>query len=160
MPKERLQTLTGDQQTAATATKNIQKSQRGPRRNKGGQLHLDSNEAQKFVLIKITRNTGVKQIISFALPKIKEEWTVELNGFSLDIAKVLTATEIIKSRAPFLHQSTKLITSVQVIAKDDKIENPTGETKTYSGVSVTLSKNPFESVDSVGYQKPKPRTFI
>lgn len=74
-------------------------------------LMIEENEEGKTCLIKITRNTGTRQIINYALSKIKTDFKVEMNAFSLDMAKAIEATEIMKTRAPFLHQETKLIQS-------------------------------------------------
>ena len=52
-------------------------------------LMVEENEEKKHVLIKITRNSGIRQIINFSLPRIKNEWVVEMNAFSMDITKVL-----------------------------------------------------------------------
>ena len=44
-------------------------------------------------------------------------------------------------------------------AKEQK-EGDTESSRIRSGISITLSKDQFESVDPVGYQKPKPRQFL
>ena len=85
-----------------------------------------------------------------------------MNAFSMDITKVLQATEIIKTRTPFLHQENKLITSEKEITfkskRDDEPDHVT--MRMFSGISVTLSRNPLVGVDPICYQKPKPRQFI
>jgi hypothetical protein len=53
-------------------------------------------------LVKIARGTGTRQVINHALFKLKNDWKVEINAFSMDICKVLRATEILKTRIPFL----------------------------------------------------------
>jgi len=78
-------------------------------------LNLEEDVENKTSLVKITRNSGVRQIINFALPKIWSEWKVEFNAFSLDVQKALHAAEIIKTRCPYLHQETKIIVSTKSI---------------------------------------------
>jgi DNA-binding protein len=105
--------------------------------------------------------TGTRQIINYALTKIKQDWKIEMNAFSMDIAKVLQATEILKTRNPFLFQETKmLLQSKEVTKKSDEEEDEKTFTRNYSGISVCLSRNQFEVSDPVGYQKPKPRQFV
>jgi len=85
-----------------------------------------------------------------------------MNAFSLDITKVLQATEIIKTRTPFLHQENKLISSEKEITiKSKKDDEPDQTTmRMFSGISVILSRNPLEGADPACYQKPKPRQFV
>lgn len=52
----------------------------------------------------------MRQILFYAIEKLRDNWRIELSGLSLDIAKVLQATEILKTRVPFLFQETKLVT--------------------------------------------------
>jgi len=80
----------------------------------------------------------------------------------MEIAKVLVAAEIIKTRLPFLHQENKLITFAgksEVKSKDEDTgeEKVVEKTNVRSGIQVTLSRNQFEITDPAGYQKPKPR---
>lgn len=80
----------------------------------------------------------------------------------MEIAKVLVAAEIIKTRLPFLHQENKLITFTgksEVKSKDDDTgeDKVVEKTNVRSGIQVTLSRNQFEVTDPAGYQKPKPR---
>lgn len=65
-------------------------------------LKLEENEDQKSTLVKVTRQTGIRQVINYALAKLKDDWLIEINAFSMDITKVLQATEILKTRNPFL----------------------------------------------------------
>lgn len=44
-------------------------------------LMLDENEEEKTVLIKIGMRTSTRQIINFALGKVKNDWKVTLNAF-------------------------------------------------------------------------------
>jgi hypothetical protein len=116
---------------------------------------VEENEEGKTCLIKITRNSGTRQVINYALSKIKADFKVEMNAFSLDMSKAIEATEIMKTRAPFLHQETKLIQSTKTT--ENKSTNAEGNeevskvTKTYSGISITLSRNAFEISDLAGY---------
>lgn len=80
----------------------------------------------------------------------------------MEIAKVLVAAEIIKTRLPFLHQENKLISftgKVQHSTKDEESgeEKVVERANVRSGIQVTLSRNQFEVSDPAGYQKPKPR---
>ena len=82
----------------------------------------EENEKEKTVLIKISRATTVRQVINYSLGKIKADWKVTFNAFQMEIAKVLIAAEIVKTRLPFLHQENKLITyegEYQVKTKDE-----------------------------------------
>ena len=49
-------------------------------------LMLDENEEEKTVLIKIGMRTSTRQIINFALGKVKNDWKVTVADFSLDSA--------------------------------------------------------------------------
>ena len=67
----------------------------------------------------------------------------------MDMTKVLQATEIIKTRLPFLHQENKLISFTNEIEIKSK-DNENGEEKidkkvrVRTGIQVTLSRNQFE----------------
>lgn len=125
-------------------------------------LMTEENEEEKQVLVKISRATTVRQVINYAIGKIKTDWKVTFNAFQMEIAKVLTAAEIVKTRLPFLHQENKLITytgKTEVKTKDEDTgeEKVVEKTSLRSGIQVTLSRNPFEIAEPAGYQKPKPR---
>lgn len=123
------------------------------------------------MLVKITRATGIRQVINYSLGKLKDDWKVTFNAFTLDMTKVLQATEIIKTRLPYLHQENKLISYSPPSldkAKEDSGEGETEEAAATSarrsnirtGIQVTISRKPFEVADLAGYQKPKPRQFM
>ena len=125
-------------------------------------LMTEENEEDKQVLIKISRATTVRQVINYSIGKIKSDWKVTFNAFQMEIAKVLVAAEIIKTRLPFLHQENKLITytgKTEVKTKDEDTgeEQVVEKTNIRSGIKVTLSRNQLEIVEPAGYQKPKPR---
>jgi hypothetical protein len=104
----------------------------------------------------------VRQIINYCLGKVKNEWQIEINAFSMDIHKVLQCAEIIKTRMPFLHQENKMLSqSKEVIlkARDENEEDAT-ITRIYSGLSIILSRNEFKVECQAGYQRPKPRQFV
>jgi hypothetical protein len=111
------------------------------------------------VLVKIGQRTSIRQIINYALDKIKAGWKVTFNAFQLEMTKALQATEIIKTRLSFLHQENKLI-SHSIVSKEGTSEKPGETSRIRSGISITLSRDMFESVNPVGYQKPKPRQFL
>jgi len=87
----------------APVKKDSEASKRRPRGNKSNEKKDDRQKKREYqpklmieedvdkmtVLIKITRNTGIRQIINFVLPRIKSDWTVEMNAFSLDMTKAL-----------------------------------------------------------------------
>ena len=80
------------------------------------------------------------------LDKIKNDWRVTLNAFQLDMAKALTACEIIKSRHPYLYQENKFITHTVTLESRESGEEAEKEgaekelkTKVRSGISITLS---------------------
>ena len=84
---------------------------------------LEENEEEKSVLIKIGMRTSTRQIINFALTKVRSDWKVTLNAFQMDMTKALQAAEIIKTRLPFLHQENKLqsyLATHKVETKDDQ----------------------------------------
>lgn len=139
---------------SSTGAKPTRKRQRRPRSIENDQkkkkyqakLLLEEDAEEKTCLVKITKNSGVRQVINHVLPKLKEDWRVELNGFSMDISKVLHATEILKTRIPFLHQETRFISQTKEYPVKGNEESETKE-RTFSGLSVTLSKNSFEVQD-------------
>jgi len=126
---------------------------------------LEEQAEKKEVLVKIGSRTSTRQVINYALTKVKEDWKVTFNAFRMEMTKALQATEIIKTRIPFLHQENRLISYTTVIqTKNDKADENDKEekegketTRISSGISVTLSRNPFEVTDQAGYQRPKPR---
>jgi hypothetical protein len=73
-------------------------------------LNLDEDEQAKVTIISISRFSSMRQLINYAMNKLRDDWRIEINGLSLDISKVLLATEILKGRVPFLFQETKFIT--------------------------------------------------
>jgi len=111
---------------------------------------VEEDTEAKTCLVKITRQTGIRQVINHVLQRLKDDWRIELNGFSLDISKVLHSTEILKTRVPFLYQETKFISQEKEYPVKGGEENET-RNKIFSGLSVTLSKNSFEVSDQVGY---------
>ena len=119
-------------------------------------LLIEEDEDLKTVLVKVTRQTGIRQIINFSIGKIKTDWVVTFNAFQMDMTKVLQATEIIKTRLPFLHQENKLISFTNEIEIKSK-DNENGEEKidkkvrVRTGIQVTLSRNQFEVQDYAGY---------
>ena len=121
---------------------------------------LEENEEEKTVLIKIGMRTSTRQIINYALSKVRNDWKVTLNAFQMDMTKALQAAEIIKTRLPFLHQENKLqsyLATHKVEAKDQ----PSSERKIIrTGIAISLSRNRFDVEDQAGYQKPKPRQFV
>ena len=133
-----------------------------PAKRYQAKLMTEENEEEKQVLIKISRATTVRQVINYSIGKIKSDWKVTFNAFQMEIAKVLVAAEIIKTRLPFLHQENKLITytgKTEVKTKDEDTgeEKVVEKTNIRSGIQVTLSRNQFEIAEPAGYQKPKPR---
>lgn len=128
------------------------KPEKAPAKVYQAKLMLEENQDEMFVLVKIGQRTSIRQIINYAIDKIKAGWKVTFNAFQLEMTKALQACEIIKTRLSFLHQENKLI-SHTMPAKEGVSEN----SRIRSGISITLSKNQFDSVDPVGYQKPKPR---
>jgi len=63
-----------------------------------------------------------------------------MNAFTLDMTKVLQATEIIKTRTPFLHQETRIINWTKPPEEGQKARDSTG-------ISVTLSRTLFKVTD-------------
>lgn len=85
----------------------------------------------------------------------------------MDLVKALTAAEVAKTRLPFLYQETSFIELEALpkpVTKDDKkedeVEDESKTNKIRSGIKIVLSRVPFEVENHVGYQKPKPRTFM
>jgi hypothetical protein len=138
---------------ANRSSSNKNKQKPPAKRNFPPKLLVDEDVEKSRVLIKITRNSGVRQIINYSLPKLKADWVVEFNAFNMDIGKILEAVEIIKTRNPFLHQMTKIISWTKPAEEGQKARSSTG-------LSVTLSRILFEVSDKAGYQKPKPRQFV
>jgi len=123
-------------------------------------LMLEEDFENKTSLIKIGRHTSIRQVIQYALEKIKADWVITLNAFQLEISKALQATEIIKTRLSFLHQDNKLLSHTLPPDSKEDVEKPTDASRIRSGISITLARNQFDVSDMVGYQKPKPRTFL
>lgn len=133
-------------------------------------LNVVEDADAKTVLVKINARTQIRQIINYCLGKIRDSWKVTLNAFQMDLVKALTAAEVAKTRLPFLYQETSFIEleALPPKVKDgDKKEEAEVEkeedpktTKTRSGIKIVLSRVPFEVENHVGYQKPKPRTFM
>lgn len=86
----------------------------------------------------------------------------------MEIAKVLLAVEIIKCRIAFLHQETTFVeTEMPKATKEssddaaDKSEHAEAKTTyTRNGLQVKLSREAFPITNQLGYQKPKPRSFL
>lgn len=72
-------------------------------------LMIDTDTESKSVLIKIAQRTSVRQVVNTALRYIRDGWAVRMDAYQLDIAKVILAAEIVKTRSPFLHQETAFI---------------------------------------------------
>ena len=130
-------------------------------------LMLEENPDEKSVLVKIGTRTSTRQVINYGLTKIKDDWKVTFNAFRMEMTKALQATEIIKTRVPFLHQENRLISYTTAIstkpkeATEETTEDNAEESKEIerisSGISITLSRIQFEVQDLAGYQRPKPR---
>ena len=84
----------------------------------------------------LSKVTSVRSVINYAIGKIKEDWKVTFNAYGMDITKVLSAAEIIKTRIPFLHQENRFIS---MTFKKEGEESAASEVKR-TGISVTLSK--------------------
>lgn len=138
-----------------TRSSKAEKNDKAPAKVYQAKLMLEESSEEKAVLVKIGQRTSIRQIINYAIDKIKAGWKVTFNAFQLEMTKALQATEIIKTRLSFLHQENKLISHTMPV-KEGASDTP----RIRSGISITLSKNQFDSVDLVGYQKPKPRQFL
>jgi len=44
----------------------------------------------------------MRDMINYAIGKLRDDWKIDIQGFSLSMGKVLTTTEILKSKVPFL----------------------------------------------------------
>ena len=119
-------------------------------------LMLEEDSEKKTVLIKIGQRTSIRQVIQYCIDKLKDDWVITINAFQLEMTKALQSCEILKTRVSFLHQANKLI-SFKVEGSGEKAEE---STRVRSGIAITLSRNPLQDVDPVGYQKPKPRQFL
>jgi len=75
----------------------------------------------------------------------------------MDMTKALQATEIIKTRLPFLHQENKLQSYMATHKVEGKDQPPTEKKIIRTGIAISLCRNLFEVEDPSGYQKPKPR---
>lgn len=137
-------------------------------------LMTEEDPEKKTCLIKISMRTSVRQVINFALEKIRKDWTVSFNAFQADLTKALQACEIIKTRVPFLYQENKFISWEVPPKEKDTATDKEGEAgaaealaaedstkkRIRTGLSITLSKKQFEVTNMAGYQKPKPRQFL
>ena len=77
------------------------------------------------------------------------------------MTKALQATEIIKTRHPFLHQENALLSfqaTHKLAGEDGKPDRERNIIRT--GISITLCRNAFEIQVPANYQKPKPRQFV
>ena len=88
---------------------------------------LEEDLENRTVLVKIGQRTSIRQIINYALAKIRQEWKVTLNAFQLDMTKALQSTEIIKTRLPFLHQENQFLSYKGT--KEVRSKSPKGEEK-------------------------------
>ena len=154
---------TGSSSNEAPKTKKVA-GQKKPFQPK---LLLESDAEEKKVLIKVTGRTSVRQIVNFATQKIRDGWLVDMNGFQLEMAKVILAVEIIKTRMAFLHQQTSFLQAElpknagKKEAEDLKKEEPEKlETYVRNGIAIRLSSVEFQVTNKIGYQKPKPRVFL
>lgn len=131
-------------------------------------LMLETDEDAKSVVIKIAQRSGVRQIVNYALPKIRDGWLVTFSGFQMEISKVLLAVEIIKCRIAFLHQETTFVDAQMPRASKDSSDDAADKsdpvdaktTYTRNGLQVKLSREAFTITNQLGYQKPKPRSFL
>ena len=121
-------------------------------------LNADECEDTKTVGIKMVPRLGMRQLIDYALTKVRNDWKLTIHGVGMDIAKVLKAVEIIKTRLPFLHQHSEFIEEMlsakRSKADDDKnddSEEKQEEGRLRSGIKITVSRQPFDIPDKVGY---------
>ena len=106
-------------------------------------LNTVEDQEAKTCLVKINKVSFPRQIIGYCLTKLRNGWRVELNAFSQDIDKAMVSTETMKEKLQFLHQETKIITNVK--------EVPDGKNRSFTGLSIVLSKEAFEVSDQAGY---------
>lgn len=72
-------------------------------------LMTEEDSEKKTCLIKISMRTSIRQVINYAIEKIRKDWVVTFNAFQADLTKALQSCEIIKTRVPFLYQENKFI---------------------------------------------------
>lgn len=85
---------------------------------------------------------------------------VDMNGFQLEMAKVILAVEIIKTRMAFLHQQTSFLQAElpknqkeskkePEDSKNDEADKP--DTYVRNGIGIKLSSKEFEISNKIGY---------
>jgi|DEB0MinimDraft_12_1074336.scaffolds.fasta_scaffold152365_1 hypothetical protein len=50
---------------------------------------VEEDNEKKRTLVKITRATGIRQLINYVLAKVRDDWVIEMNAFTVEIGKVL-----------------------------------------------------------------------
>lgn len=121
----------------------------------------DESPEEQTSVVKLLPRMGMRELINYALNKISANWKITLHANGMDIAKVLKAVELIKTRQQFLHQYNEFVTEVIGARKSKDGEGEVADKgRLRSGIKITLSKIAFDLPDKVGYQKPKPRIFM
>ena len=65
----------------AEKSEKTEKTEKAPQRVYQAKLMLEENQEEKSVLVKIGQRTSIRQIINYALEKIKAGWKVNFNAF-------------------------------------------------------------------------------
>lgn len=123
-------------------------------------LNASESAESKTTTVKLLPRMGMRQLIDYALNKVRDDWRVTMLAYGMDIAKVLKATELIKTRLPFLHQHNEFIEELISLKSKEGEDKVAEKGRFKSGIKITLSRQPFDLPDKVGYQKPKPRIFM
>lgn len=88
----------------------------------------------------VTKDSSLRQKIAYVMVQVKNDQTVTLRAFGLNISKAITMATIVRERVGELNQITKMVT----------LEDPkTGRKGT--GLEITISKLSLDEAD-VGYQ--------
>ena len=67
--------------TRSSKPEKSEKTEKAPQRVYQAKLMLEENQEEKSVLVKIGQRTSIRQIINYALEKIKAGWKVTFNAF-------------------------------------------------------------------------------
>ena len=137
------------------------------KRRQPAKLNVDEDADGKNILVKVARQTGVRQLIQYLLEHLPKDKVVAMTAFSIDIHKILEAAEVAKTRLQFLHQENSFIFDTREVhqrqrpgGEESKEGEAATETRDFAGLRIVLSKVPFDLTHPTGYQRPKPRQFV
>ena len=79
--KDSKPTKKNSKRTRSSKAVKSEKTEKAPQKVYQAKLMLEENQDEKSVLVKIGQRTSIRQIINYALEKIKAGWKVTFNAF-------------------------------------------------------------------------------